>query len=288
MLLSALALSLGLAADAPPASPAMPDTDIYLYRAELRDGRLELSGRRPLSAEAGYENQPAFSPDGKALLFTAQRDGKQTEIFRHELASGHTTALTRTAESEYSPRYADDMRSFSVVRVEADGTQRLWRFAADGTAPSLVLKDIKPVGYYAFDGREQVYAFVLGEPHTLQRIALGSEKAEVLARDIGRSLLPAPGGGIGYVQMGKDGPILHRIGADGADAVQGPLFEDSEGDFAWDGAGAVLSTQGTKLFRREGSGDWQEVVFETGNGDKLSRVALSPDGRWLALVSQKP
>ena len=40
--------------------------------------------------------------------------------------------VTNTPESEYSPTVTPDGAHISVIRVEADGTQRLWRFTLDG------------------------------------------------------------------------------------------------------------------------------------------------------------
>ena len=45
---------------------------------------------------------------------------------------GSTTRVTNTPESEYSPTVTPDGAHISVIRVEADGTQRLWRFTIDG------------------------------------------------------------------------------------------------------------------------------------------------------------
>ncbi len=102
-------------------------------------------------------HQPFFDPDGRRVLYTANRDGKQTDIYEFDRTSGTTKQLTRTPEGEYSPtipavrpsadRLARD--GFTVIRVEPDGTQRLWQFDRQGQAPVLVLNDIKPVGYHA-------------------------------------------------------------------------------------------------------------------------------------------
>jgi len=37
----------------------------------------------------------------------------------------------------------------SVVRTEADRSQRLWRFDAQGRNPQIVLTKVKPIGYHA-------------------------------------------------------------------------------------------------------------------------------------------
>ena len=120
----------------------------------------------------GYDNQPMFSPDGGRILFAANRDGKQIDIFVFEREDGRVSQLTETPENENSPTYLPAglgaPGAFSVVRTEPDKTQRLWRFDARGRDPQLVLTDIKPVGYHAWLDVEIVALFVLGPPATLQ------------------------------------------------------------------------------------------------------------------------
>ncbi len=151
----------------------------------------------PMSVAPGYDNQPMFSPDGRRLLFAANRDGKQIDIFMFERASGRVSQLTETAQNENSPTFVPagigDAGSFSVVQSEPDRSQRLWRFNASGKNPQLVLADLKPVGYHAWVEPDHLAMFILGQPATLQVGRVSTGKAEVMARDIGRSLHRIPG-----------------------------------------------------------------------------------------------
>ena len=165
-LLPARALVLALLAAVQAAPP--PDTEIFL--APLSTGAGAPVGT-PVNVtnSPGYDNQPSFTPDGAAILFTSIRGGgTQTDIYRYDVASAATTRVTNTPESEYSPTVTPDGAHISVIRVEADGTQRLWRFTIDGRAPELVLTDVKPVGYHAWADDRTLALFVLGSPATLQ------------------------------------------------------------------------------------------------------------------------
>src|SRR5258708_4611584 len=135
-------------------------------------------------------------PDGTGILFTSTRGGgRQTDIYRYEVVSGATTQVTRTPESEDSPTVTPDGSHISVIRVEADGTQRLWRFALDGGAPELILPGIKPVGYHAWADNSTLALFVLGSPASLQLADASAGTAEVLVRGINRSIQRIPRGG---------------------------------------------------------------------------------------------
>src|SRR5471030_1094663 len=186
-----------LAAQPPAAPPATapPDTEIFL--APLTRGAAPAVGRPVnITNSPGYDNQPAFTPDGAVILFTSIRGGgTQTDIYRYDIASGATRRVTSTPKSEYSPTVTPDEAHISVIRVEADGTQRLWRFTLDGRQPELVLADVKPVGYHAWADDHTLALFVLGQPATLQLADTRTGKAEIIARNVGRSVQRIPSRG---------------------------------------------------------------------------------------------
>ena len=110
--------------------------------------------------------------------------------------------MTTTNESEYSPTVTPDGRSFSVIQVEADGTQRLWRFPlAGGGEPKLVLPDIKPVGYHAWaDAANAGVVRPRCAGNRELRVNARTGKSEIIASRVGRSHPRIPGGGISFVQ----------------------------------------------------------------------------------------
>ena len=177
----------GGAVQQPPRAPvgtsAPPDTDVWLARLGP-DGAIT----QPINItdRKGYDNQPSFTPDGKAILFT-RRDGEQTDIYTYDFTSRSSlpTPVTNTPESEYSPTVTPDGAGISVIRVEADGSQRLWRFTRDGQSPQLVLANVKPVGYHAWGPGGTLALFVLGNPNTLQVADTRTGRATIVAQRIG-------------------------------------------------------------------------------------------------------
>jgi hypothetical protein len=105
-----------------------PSTDIFTSDLEKRDGRLSFSRPFNITNREGYDNQPYFLPDGESLLFTSIREGTSPDIYRYTFRDRSTTQLTKTTEGEYSPTPMHGGRFFSVIRVEADQAQRLWKF----------------------------------------------------------------------------------------------------------------------------------------------------------------
>jgi Tol biopolymer transport system component len=159
----------------------------------MDSGEIKFSKPVRITEWQGYNNQPFFLPDGQSLLYTSIRADKQADIYKYDLNSRTTTRVTTTAESEFSPTLTLDGRFISVVRVEADSTQRLWKFPLGGGNPILVLEKIQPVGYHTWIDQSSLALFVLGNPNTLQIVDVSTGKAEVIAENIGRATRRIPG-----------------------------------------------------------------------------------------------
>jgi hypothetical protein len=159
-----LAAVLGLPqAPSPQAAPrpAAPDTEVYVAPLTISGDKIDVGPPKNMSRSPGYDNQPSFTRDGASILFTSGRAAGQTDIYRYDVASDRVTQVTNTPESEYSPTETPD-GGLSVVRVEANGTQRLWRFTMDGRDPRVILDAVKPVGYHAWADDRTLALFILG------------------------------------------------------------------------------------------------------------------------------
>lgn len=269
------------------AAQTPPGTDIFVMPLTGTGGALKFGAPVNITARAGYDNQPFFSPDGKSVYYTSNR-GAQTDIYRYDVGPGTSTQVTRTPENEYSPTVMPDGKHFSVIR---DSTQHLWSFALDGTPVKPLLDSIRPIGYHTWLNADTVFVFVLGTPATLRRAELAGGTAAIVASDIGRALLKVPGRhAVSYAQRDSTGFQVRVI-----DPVTGrgeTLVRLPEGNeyFIWLPEGALLSASGNRLLRwRAGETGWTEVARFTEPGlQRISRLALSPAGDRLALVGTEP
>ena len=275
----------------PSPTPNPPATDIFVIDLSTSaGGKLKLGQPLKITNWAGYNNQPSFLPDGKNILYTSIRD-KQADIYRYELGTGATTQVTSTPESEYSPTLMPGGKFISVVRVEADGTQRLWKFPLTGGAPSLVLENIKPVGYYLWVDDDKLALFVLGKPNTLQLVDLRTGKAEVIADNPGRILRRVPHENkFSFVHKVSDQEWLVKT-FDLKSRNIATFIKTFPGveDYAWTPAGVLLMANGSKLFARMKS-DWAWVEltdFANAGLKNISRIAVSPKGDRIALVARQ-
>src|SRR5207237_1800075 len=142
------------------------------------------------SSPLSYHNHPPFTPASLSIPFTSARGDAQADIYRYDLKTKTTSRVTNTAESEYSATVFGNGTRFSVIRVEADSTQRLWSFRLDGSDPRLVFDAIKPVGYHAWVDSATVAMFLLGRPNALVLADTRRSRPDTLARGVGRSLQP--------------------------------------------------------------------------------------------------
>jgi tricorn protease-like protein len=237
----------------------------------------------------GYNNQPSFLADGQSILYTSIRD-KQADIYRYDLRGGATTQITRTPESEYSPTLMLDGQSMSVVRVEADGTQRLWKFPLAGGTPSLILEKIKPVGYHLWIDDHTLALFILGQPNTLQIADTRTGKAEIIAENPGRILRRIPHENkFSFVHKVSDREWLIESFDLRAKALT-TIIQTFPGveDYAWTPKGDLLMANGAKLFLRQKSDwAWQQIADYSNAGLKsITRIAVSPKGDRIAFVAR--
>jgi hypothetical protein len=184
---------------------------------------------------------------------------------------------------------------FSVVRVEADRTQRLWKFPLAGGAPALLLPNLKGVGYHLWLDERTLALFILGAnggPNLLQLAPTDNSFLDTIHVNIGRALHLIP--------RRTAFSFVHKISPEQwliksfdlktkRSAVIARTLQASE-DLAWTPAGTILSAQDSKLYQLDPAGasaDWQLVAdFSAAGLKKITRLALSPKADRLALVAQ--
>lgn len=273
-----------------PTSAPVPSTDIYLYRVSrgvipFRQRLVNVTNR------PGYDNQPSFV--GSTMYYTSIREG-QADIYR--FADARHLNVTSTPESEYSAALSPDGTSISVIRVERDSTQRLWRFPLDGSPPTVVLRDIKPVGYFAWLDSATLALFVLGTPNTLQIADTRTGLGRVVTTNIGRSLQRVPGG--------RRASFVHRVGEkwvlktvdptprpDGSWSIETVVTLPDSADYVvWRSPTELYTAAGSRIFRlRRPSSRWQPIAdLENSGLKRISRLALHPNGGELAIVAEEP
>jgi Asp-tRNA(Asn)/Glu-tRNA(Gln) amidotransferase A subunit family amidase len=274
---------------------AQDASDLFLTELRQQNDRLGAGPATNLTGRPGYDNQPSFTPEGRAILYTAIDDAGQADTWRYDLDSARATRVTTTApESEYSPAVMPSGDRFAVVRVEPDSAQRLWSFRMDGSDPRLVFERVRPVGYFAFADASTVVMFILGSPATLHVGDVRTGESREVARDIGRSIRKIPGRrAVSFVQpVAPDELWIMELDlADLADISTRRLAPVRAGAdaHAWTPDGTLLQASGSNLsmWRTETS-DWMTVRDFSGDGiTDITRMDVSPDGARLVFVGNQ-
>ena len=266
-----------------------PSTDVWIATIGTGDhGALALRSPRNLTSRAGYDNQPAFSPNGAIVYFSSARGDGQNDIWSVDVASGRQTRITTTApESEYSPTLMLGGATLSVVRVERDSAQRLWRIPLDGSPSTVIMPAIKPVGYHAWGDGDAIAMFVLGSPNSLQIGDAAKGTATIAAQRIGRGLAKIPkANAISFVDKTLDQEwwITRYDFATGEKTRIAKTVPGVE-DYAWMPDGTLLCAKESKVFLWSATA-WEEIADLSSAGVRnITRMAVSPRGDALAFVA---
>lgn len=263
------------------AADALPETEIYLL-----DISTDYAEPVNISQHEGYDNQPAFSEDGSRIYYSRFDDG-QTDIWSYILDGGLNVRISRTPESEYSPRPAPHKNKLSVVRVEMDGSQRFSLFDLDSNEFKNLAEELSTVGYYSWFTPGSVALFLLPEPFELHLYASNDEQLPV-ATNIGRAIAKDPdNGNLLYVdKQPSPWQITSFSPGSGEKTVVAKLFPQHE-DFAITASGVIWTALGGKLYNRKLSDkNWRLAMdLRAYDINNISRLAISPDQTKIALVN---
>lgn len=269
---------------------AQGGTDILVAPFSDIAGRVSVGQPVNVTKRPGYDNQPAFTRDGSTILFTSTRGDGQADIWRVAVTGGaHTRVTTSDPESEYSATPIPGQDGFSAIRVERDSVQRLWRFDYDGGNARLVLTALRPVGYHVWVGELTLGAFVLGSPNALVQVDARTERADTVARNIGRALVRIPGrDAFSFLQLGGDTAWISEVDIR-TRTVQRIAPSPAGSDYhLWTPNGRLIASSGMRLLIRV-DGRWDVLADFAELGVRgISRLALSPRGDRIAFVAEDP
>ncbi|MDB4874946.1 MAG: hypothetical protein JWM41_1392 [Gemmatimonadetes bacterium] len=99
-----------------------------------------------LTSGMAFDAQPRFSPDGKLVLFTSDRDGGDN-VWTIDLATKATHEITKGKSARYrSPAWTPDGQYVVVSRAAAAiGTSKLWMYHKDGGGGIQLVRDPTPL-----------------------------------------------------------------------------------------------------------------------------------------------
>ncbi len=299
--ISALALALSLLATSGPLAAQTPNpTNLWLVDLKWTGNRLTPGTPVKLTRDEGSNSQPSFTPDGRAVLFSAVRDtgnAANGDIYRIDLATRAETRVTRTPENENSPTM-NERGAYVAIRWNPATLFKEygpWVYAADGTPKAGILRGPDSTGYYTpLPGGD--YALTRPKSKSFTLGLFDAKSGAIVDVDSGIPALPAvriPGvRALSYVRIDTVGAhhVIHRL--DLATRKTSPLGPTLVGRtaHAWvAGRNTLLMAKGNVLYARTPRDTTWRVVAQFANPElrNASAYVVSAKGDKLILVSPK-
>jgi hypothetical protein len=243
----------------------------------------------------GYNNQPYFMSD-KELYFTAQmpEDTTQTDIYSLNLENNTLTRVTATLESEYSPTFVPPLGrtqnyEFSVIRVEQDGSQVLWKYPMNRKDDGKIVLPIqKGIGYHFWADYRDLALFVVGEPSKMLLADSRNETTQYVTSNIGRCFKDLPDGSIAFVEkMSKTTWLLKKLNTRTLRTSLITATLSQSEDFVTLRDGTIIMANGTSLYKFNQRKDttWRKIADLSYYGMKnITRMAINGAQTKLAIV----
>lgn len=230
-----------------------------------------------VTSAGGLELDPAFSPDGRFLVYSSDKSG-HFELWLQDLATNHHRQLTSAGEEVFEPAFAP---TSEALAYHSEGRGGIWLLPLDSEGnPSGLARQLSPFGSrpaFSPDGRSLAFqsesspqlsdttAPALG-PSTLWRVDLAGGESVQLTRP------GAPKGGHATPAFSPDGRRL---------VFSTSLYGRSE---IWT---LDLESGVTAPVVRDPAGSYDPVYSPDGREIYFSAVSRQVYGLWRVPISQR-
>jgi len=148
-----------------------------LWYETWRAARIELGPPQQLTASAGWQAEPAMSPDGSLVAYSAS-EGGNADIWLLDIRNGTAVRLTDDPANDRSPAWFPDGSTLAFVS-DRGGKTAIWKIPRLGGPPSLVLENaedpaVSPDGSTLAFSRQDASGFLhisiapLANPHDVR------------------------------------------------------------------------------------------------------------------------
>jgi hypothetical protein len=280
----------------------MPETRIYTLDINRgMRGKLEFSNPTLIGFKTGYNNQPYFTPDGKGLLFVANKGKGNTDIFEYKYKKKKSMRLTETKEAEYSPKWTITENEISCVRVEQDTvTQHFYAYNLKGGKGHSLSNTMTTLGYYQWLNSNEIIAFLVPEPFTFVKYNISTLRCDTLLTAPGRTFYNYKGK-IYFVDKSDSTKYYIKTVAkenlrsrkNPAGPTPNPIVAqtlEGQEDFAIMNDGTIIMGKESKLYayyprRAKRKDDWAEIAdFSKLGIGNFYRITLNQENNKLAIV----
>lgn len=279
---------------------AQNPTNLWLVDLKWAGSRLTVGAPVKLTHDDGTNSQPAFTPDGRAIVFSAQRDtgaNARSDIYRIDLATRRETRVTHTPENENSPT-VNERGEYVAVRWQPATLFKEfgpWVYSADGTPMHSVLRAADTTGYYTPLPNGD-YALTRPKSKSFTLGLFDAKTGAIVDVDSGLPALPAqriPGErALSYVRIDSGGAhnVIRRIDlATRQTTTLGPTLVGRTAHAWVPGHATILMAKGSTLYARSPTDTtWYAVAtFDNPELRNATAYVVSPRGDRVILTAPK-
>lgn len=265
------------------------NTEVYLANINTSENKVEISNFINISNDPGYDSQPSFQSDN--LILFAGNNGGQTDIAQYHIRFKKKFWYHKgSASSQYSPQRIPESQHVLSVHLDSTGRQRLFQHHLTTAEYTEAHPELR-IAYFVMYNPEVLVGSVLGE-HGLDMVVanLKTKAVDTLFNGAGRSFHKVPKAkGVSYTLLNEEGNYdVYQLDMDTFESFFVAQLPIGIQDHIWLNETSLLLGSGDKLFLYDlfGEGEWQEVADLSQHGiTEITRLALSPDGKKLALVA---
>ncbi len=270
---------------------AQQNTQVFVLDIAPAYEGLEFLNVQNISNNEGYNNQPSFTSN-ETVVFTGNNEG-QTDISEYNLSTKLQKWVNKKTEGgEYSPQKFPSNIDLAAVRLDKDGKQRLYRYNSESGNSTEIIENLQ-VAYFAFYHDDKMLATVLnGETMDLVLIDLASKTTDTIFRNAGRSLQKVPKtNSMSYSLVNEEGNLdLYLLDMGNYESFFICELPIGILDSVWINDTQILVGSGNRLYMYDtlGEPEWTRVASLEEFGIKnISRMAISPNGKKIAVVAEK-
>jgi hypothetical protein len=264
-------------------------TEIYLMDVTKNADTIRLSAPLNISNNEGYDNQPSFF-DNENILFSSTRNN-QTDIALYNIGKGTTTWISDTPQgSEYSPLKIPKKEAVSAIRLDSNGLQRLYQYSLRTEVSKKLLNDLK-VGYHVWYNDHIIVCTVLVENRMDLVIAnLNDGTTYTVQKNVGRSLHKIPNTNlISFISKEGENLEIKSLNPIAGTIEKINTIWNGREDITWLSQHTILASTEKTIAQvsLDSAGIWGLFHrFEPLELHNMSRIAVSPDQKKLALVAE--
>ncbi|MFY0629167.1 MAG: nuclear transport factor 2 family protein [Flavobacteriaceae bacterium] len=269
---------------------AQTNTEVYLFDLEKTESGYQLTNKKNISSNKGYDSQPHFY-DNNTVLFASTRND-QTDIIKYDIKSAKKVFINSTPNGgEYSPQRIPGSNNVSAVRLDKSGLQRFYEYDIE-TGDSKELIRSLVVAYPYWHKKNLVVSSVIGK-NSLDLVIsdLRHKTNFTLQKNIGRSIHRIPNTNmVSYVSKKNSQWEIRSLDVGTLRTAKIATIDGKREDICWLSDGTILLAKKNQILKFNPKKDKNWSIFYTIDDSEIqniSRITVSPDGTKISIVGEE-